>query len=234
MIFNRFTILFIPCLFILFGNSNIFGQQKTYLMLNSKKIEDGRYKDVNGSPYLFDDWKYGKTMNSKAELVDSILINYNGLTNNMEVMKNNVYIELDAYHYPLVVVYGDLPGEEIFFRRSANKTLLNRYPRMIYNGLEIAIVEDFISRIDTKKVNDVGKIRESSTFVNRKNYYFIKDNNAKLFKLNQKSIIKLLGHKEALEEFVKQEKLKFNDESDLIKLLEFYEKSGFNDQQIKN
>jgi len=37
----------------------------------------------------------------------------------------------------------------------------------------------------------------------------------------------LLGHKSALEAFLKKEKLKLNTEADLVELLNFYEASGF-------
>jgi hypothetical protein len=200
-------------------------------MTNSKKIDDERYADVKGEPYLFKEWRYGRTINSKSETVDSILMNYNGETHNMEIKNGSSFIELDAYHYPLVIIYGE-NGEDLYFRRSSSRSLLNRYPRLVYNGDEITVVQDFNSRIETKRVNDVGKIRETKSFVNRKNYYIIQYNKAKLLKLKKGNLLKILGHKDELEKYIKEEKIKINEETDLVKLLKFYEDRGYSMEEL--
>jgi len=205
---------------------SLFGQKKSVMMFNSRGIDTDRYEDIKGSPYLFDEWKYGRTIDSKANLIDSLQMNYNGYTHNIEVRKGDTYIELDAYHYPLVILYDD-DGSEIFFKRNFSKTLFNRYPRIIYNGNEFAIVQDFTVRVETKRVNDVGKIRDTNTFVGRRNYYLVQDSRARLIKLRKRSILPLIGHKEELEDYMKQKKLKINSEETLITLLKFYDERGY-------
>lgn len=219
----QWSILFFICLPLL----ALLGQTKTVMMFNSQGIDPDRYEDIKGEPYLFEEWKYGKTVNSKSEIIDSLLVNYNGYTHNLEVKKDETYIELDAYHYPLVVVYDDETGKEIFLRRNTSQTLLNRYTRLIFSGLEFMVVEDFNTRVETKRINDVGKIRDTNTFVNRKNYYIIKDNKAKLIKFKKASLLKLLGNEGELDNFLKQTRNKLKTEEDAIKLFQFFEDEGF-------
>lgn len=202
--------------------------QNNAMLTNAQPIKENRYDGVKGDPYLFDEWQYGKTINSSSEVLDSVLMNYNGYSHNIEVRKGERFIELDERHYPLLVIYGE-DGKEIYFKRSPTKTLFNRYPRVIYNGDYINAVEDFTAKIETITINDVGAIRENKRFKKKKLYYLIQDNKTKIFKLKKKSILKILSHKKELEAFIKKNKLKLNSEEGLIKLLEYYESQGFSE-----
>ncbi len=220
---NSLMLLF---LFGLLSFTSLEGQRNSYMMFNSSSIDPDRYRDIKGSPYLFEEFQYGKTVNSKTEVIDSILLNYNGYTNNIEARKGDVFIELDAYHYPLVVIYDD-EGNEVFYRRNTSKSLFNRYTRIVFTGVEFMVVEDFRSRVENKKVNDVGVIRENKSFVGKKNYFIVKDNKARLFKMKKKSILRTLGNEGELDAFLKKERIKLNSEENMIKLFEFFDKSGF-------
>lgn len=217
----------IPLILFCFFSIETFAQSKTVMMFNSRGLEDDRYEDMRGSPYLFEKWKYGKTVNSKSEIIDSLEMNYNGHTHNIEIRRDGKFIELDAYHYPLIVLYEGSEKEEIFLRRSSTASLLNRYNRMVFNGLEFSVVEDFNVRIETKKVNDVGIIRETNSFVGRKNYYIIKDNKAKLLKLKKKQLLQTLGNEGELDDFLKKTRNRLKTEEDLIALFKFFDQKGF-------
>ena len=210
----------------LFGTLS-FSQQKSVMMFNSRGLDPDRYIDIKGSPYMFENWKYGKTVNSNSEIIDSLEINYNGYTHNVEIRKGGTYIELDAYHYPLVVVYNDESGKEIFLRRNSSQTLLNRYTRLVFSGLEFMVVEDFNTRIETKRVNDVGVIRESQTFVSKKNYFIIHENKSKLIKMKKDALIKLLGNEGELDNYLKKTKNKLKTEEDMVALFKFFDKEKF-------
>jgi len=105
--------------------------------------------------------------------------------------------------------------------------LTNKFTRVVYKGKKLIVVEDFISKIETKVINNVGQKEEIKRFYSKRNYFLIKDKKPTLLKLKKKSLLSLLGYKSELERFMKKEKIRLSTEADLIKLFTFYEESGF-------
>lgn len=219
-------LLFLAVLCFSCWSNNLFAQEADVLMTNSKKIDEDRYKGVKGSPYLFDDWRKGKIISVDADVIDGLLLNFNGETNGFEIKKDDRFIELDPKWYIRVVVEGD-EDEEIVFQRNFNPPLTNIFTRQIFKGKKITVVESFTSKIETKVINNVGKNEELKKFYSKTQYYLIRDKKPSSFKLKKKSLLSLLGHKAELEQFLKKEKVKLNNEDSLVKLLKFYEERDF-------
>lgn len=209
--------------------SFLFAQETDVLMLNSKPIDEERYKDVKGTPYIFDDWRTGKLISVDADAIEGLTLNFNGKSGGFEIKKDNRFIELNAKWYIRVVVEGKEGEEPVLFQKNFLPPLKDKFTRLVYKGKNISVVEDFISKIETKVINNVGKKEELKRFYSKRSYYLIKDRKPTYLKLKKKNVLALLGHAKELEPFVKKEKMKLNSEKDLIKLLEFYEKNGFDE-----
>lgn len=216
----------IGCFFFLITPS-LLAQETDVLMTNSRSIDADRYKGVKGTPYIFKDWRKGKIISVDADAIEGVLLNFNGMTNGFEIKKGSSFIELDPQWYIRVLVKDPKSEEYITFQKNFLPPLTNKFTRVIYQGKNLSIVEDFISKIETKVINNVGKNEELKRFYSKKKYFLIKGRKPILLKVKKKSLLALLGHKSELERFMKKEKIKLSSEADLVKLFTFYEESGF-------
>lgn len=196
-------------------------------MLNSKPVDEERYEGVKGTPYIFDDWRTGKLISVDADAIEGLTLNFNGKTAGFEIRKDNRFIELNPKWYIRVLIEGDKLAEPIIFQKNFVAPLKDKFTRIVYKGQKFSVVEDFIAKIETKVINNVGKKEELKRFYSKKSYYLIKDRKPTYFKLKKKSVFALLGHAKELESFLKKEKMKLNSEKNLIKVLEFYEEQGW-------
>ena len=215
------------CIFSMLTFSSLVAQETSVLMTNSRKVDKKRYKDVKRSPYLFKEWRKGKIISVDAEAIEGVLLNFNGETKGFEIKKGDSFIELDPKWYIRVLVATETPDEYLTFQKNFLPPLTNEFTRVVYKGANFRVVEHFISKIEVKVINNVGKKEEIKRFYSKRNYYLIKDKKATLLKLKKKSLFALLGHKSELDSFSKKEKLKLSSEADLIKLFTFYEENGF-------
>ena len=220
-------VFFLVGCFSFITQASLLAQETDILMTNSRTIDLNRYKGILGTPYKFKDWRKGKIISVDADAIEGVLLNFNGETNGFEIKKGDSFIELDAKWYIRVLIEDTASDEYITFQKNFLPPLTNKFTRIVYKGKKLSIVEDFIAKIDTKVINNVGKNEELKRFHSKKNYYLIKDRKPTLLKLKKKSLLALLGHKSELESFIKKEKIKLSTETDLIKLFTFYEESGF-------
>ena len=224
---NKSSCYFFLCIFSMLLPSFLLAQETDVLMTNSRKVEEDRYEGVKGSPYLFKEWRKGKIISVDAATIEGVLLNFNGETKGFEIKKGNSFIELDPKWYIRVLVAAETPDEYITFQKNFLPPLTNEFTRVVYKGANFRVVEHFISKIEVKVINNVGKNEELKKFYSKRNYYLIKEKKATLLKLKKKSLFSFLGHKSELDSFSKKEKLKLSSEADLIKLFTFYEESGF-------
>ncbi len=222
-----FLLVFVFCNQII--PSSLFAQETDVLMLNSKPIDEERYKEVKGTPYIFDDWKTGKLITTDAKVIEGLTLNFNGKSGGFEIRKDSRFIELNAKWYIRVEVADDKTEAPIIFQKNFVPPLKDKFTRLIYKGKKISVVEDFVAKIETKVFNNVGKNEELKRFYSKRSYYLIKDQKPTYLKLKKKNVLALLNHSKELESFLKKEKMKLNSEKDLIKLLEYYEEKGFDE-----
>lgn len=228
MLYPRLILSFLFFLLLPFFNpSSLNAQESDVLMTNTKGIDEDRYKGIKGSPYIYDEWQTGKIISVDADVIESVPLNFNGETNGFEIKKGDRYIELDPQWYIRVIIDGKIPEEDVVFQKNFLPPLKNKFTRQVYKGKDITIVEDFTAKIETRTINNVGKNEVTKKFYSKTNYYLIKDRKPTLFRLRKKVLLPLLGHEKELEQFLKKEKIKLNKEKDLIRLLTFYEESGF-------
>ncbi len=199
-------------------------QKEDILLSNSKKIGENRYSNIKGSPYLFEGWRKGKIITSEAEMIDNVLLNYNGYTKGFEVKKGNQFIELDEKWYVRVVIEDEKGGQPIIFQRYFFPPFSGKLSKQVYKGENITILQSFTIKIDKKVISDVGGRFALQRFISHEQYYLVRNRKPTPIKLKKKSILAELGNATELEQFIKKEKLKLNSEADLKKLVAFYEK----------
>jgi len=218
------TLNFISILFCLSLTFSAFTQRNDVLLTNSQALSENRYKDIEGTPFLFKDWQLSiiHPRNETAPF-EEVLLNYNIHTKSFEIKKGNQYIALDERWYHKVQVLTSSKEAWIFETGllAKKKQLFNR---LIHQGKDYRIVEVFHTRIVTTEKERYAETIEIQSFDNKSNYYFMQDGKSKLIKLKKKNILALFPeHKSILEKYAKNQRLKFNKANDLIKILTDYD-----------
>ena len=116
--FNRLPTILLLSFFILFFSNLLNGQETDLLMVNSKKIDQKRYEDVKGNPYLYKKWKKGSIISADADVIENVLLNYNGESNSFEIKKDNRFIELDPRWYVRVLVEEEPDEAAVIFQKN--------------------------------------------------------------------------------------------------------------------
>ena len=166
------------CIFSMLIYSSLLAQETDVLMTNSRKVEEERYKGIKGNPYLFKEWRKGKIISVDADVIEGILLNFNGETKGFEIKKGNSFIELAPKWYIRVLVESETPDVYITFQKNFLPPLTNEFTRVVYKGANFRVVQHFVSKIEVKVINNVGKNEELKKFYSKRNYYLIKDKKA--------------------------------------------------------
>lgn len=213
-------------LLLIMSSIRTYGQQKQeVILINNQELDNSLYQDIEGSPYYFEQWKYGIIKNKNAALAEkeTVLLNYNGYTNSFEVRDNNNYIALDEQYYEEVRIKNK-QKQEIIFKTGLHPKYPTRFVQLVHEGTDYLIIQDFSVTLNTReKEIYAGKVIVKK-FIPRPKYFLIKDGIVKYFKLKKKELLKLLDDKgNFLKNHITTNKLKLDREIDLIELFEFYD-----------
>lgn len=203
------------------------------IFTNSQDIDPYRYRDVKGSPYLFENLVIGDIVSTNIDVYQDMPLNLNGYTKNFEVRRGNKMVELDPRWYLRVEIHPELnPGldpafgkEKLVFQRGIHPKLENVFALIIFAGARTIFLKTFHADLSKKKVEDVGKTLEFQRFFGKFTYYIIADGELITVSTRKKTFLKALGSKKELETFAHDNNIDFDSEKDLIKLVAFYDKN---------
>jgi len=204
---------------------SLLSAQGKSIFTNAKPIDETRYSEYKGSPYLFDTWMIGDIYDAKGKAFEKMELNFNGYTNEVEVKKGDQYVTLDQKWYHQIEVQDK--DQIIVYRRGVHSLFKNKFVEIVYDGKSVTLIKRNRVGLTEKEINDVGKTIKIKRFEKKQEYYFLKDGKLKNVKLKKKSILAYLGHKKEIESFAKKNKLKLTRVKDLQKVLAYYEAQGF-------
>ncbi len=195
-------------------------------MVNSELFYSGKYKEISGSPFIEKEMQKGAIILRDDRKVENVMIRYNAyedallyqIEEDQITMLDPPVINGFEYHKSdKVITYismSILEGKRHFYE-------------VIYEGKSTLVVQHQIKL--TKKTNNAGSYgandMQGSAFKQADNY-FLMDSTGKSSEVNltKKSLIAALGsHEEELQAFIKKNKLKVKENTDLVRLLEYYD-----------
>jgi hypothetical protein len=195
-------------------------------MINSTLFYAGKYKEIAGSPYLEKEIQKGIIILKDDRKVENVMIRYNAFEDALlyQIGEDQITMldppVINGFEYRKngnVVKYisiSILEGKRHFYE-------------IIYAGKSTLVVQHQIKL--TKKTNNAGSYGASdmqgSAFKQSDNY-FLMDATGKSSEVNltKKSLISALGlHEEELQAFIKKNKLKVKENTDLVRLMEYYD-----------
>ena len=214
---------------ILFTGS-ILGQTSRMILSNATVYPEDRYKDHKGSPFYFKDWVKGNVYNQNGDIFEDMKINYNIFENVFEILDGEKYVIMDPYFYWCVKVdKEDNPDimkemqDSVLFIRGLMASDEKRFVQVMYNGPSIKLLRDMNVAESVKTFQNVGQTVTNKRFNRKDKYYLVQEGEYKEVKLKKKDILKALGPKKELEQWLKDQKNKLKKDSDYEALLSHFE-----------
>ena len=192
-----------------------------FILDNATPLESGRYEDITGSPYLFDDFKEGKIVDLKGKEFNGVPLNFNGYSLNFEVRRGDNLVNLDEKNYRLISF--EIDGKKLEFNRGIDAKAPNRFLQVLYRGKQYIIVKDFKANLQERKIEAPNKTLEIKKFIPLHLYYIAEQGQMTNVKLTRKGVSKVLG--KGVEQYAKRQKINLGTEEGLIEGLKFYEKT---------
>ncbi len=190
------------------------------MMDNASAIDEDRYADVVGSPYILEAFTLADVYRRDGKAEKGLMVNYDAKEGLWEARHGGKSTFLDAVFYPKVVLNPGTPSERSFsnmahtdFKRQYVEILIDQSERQLLKQVETSIFET--------TTNLPGKVVNQKKFTSAISYYLLTDNELKEIKLKKKNILATLK-KDGLEAFAKKEKIKFKTEEELVKLVAWY------------
>ncbi len=214
-------------LFILLLNlfSNVFSQQVIDLVdafqgslvqMESKPAD----KQIDGNPYFNEDWKKGtvKFLNGDEFKVESFKYDVN--------LERLLFLKEDVVYY--------IPNKEDIekFTIGTSNFIYSKYDNInkqtffevLSESNEIKLLKRYkCVYVEGKKGDGIAPGTNDKYCINKSYYIKIANDPAIKYKLKKNEVLQLMSDKkELVEKYIKENKLKFKNENDLIKLFEFY------------
>lgn len=220
---NRFfTFRKLTFTFLLITISNILWAQGVATVVKaSHPLNPARYDEIKGSPYLYDTWYKAKIVGSDGKIYEDMAVNFNGLTHQLELKKDGRVSQLNNASYLKVIIHTD-SGEEAFFR-GIHPAFGANLVCILFDGEHIKLLKMFTVRKQATEVQTPMNPTVFEKFVPNAEYYLMIDGDLTQIKLKKKKIIEALGHKSAIEAYVKENKIDLSQEIGIKALLQQYE-----------
>ena len=222
-------LLLLPLILVLLIQLPSIAQTGDALLTNSQNFEIEAYKDIKGSPYYFAEWQIGKVFpkdrTEKDNKVEEYLINFNGYSKSFEIRKGERFITLDEQYYDKIEIQlKDDDLKTVVFKTNAHPTIQNRFMRVVFEGTNFEVVQDYQVRLSQREKQTYAKKEIVESFIKNPSYYLIENNKAQTIKLKKKHLLGLFKDQEsAIKKFAKKNGMKLNSENDLMELLSYYE-----------
>jgi hypothetical protein len=215
-----FFLLVLP---VLFGQKLI--AQTGISFAESELYDSDRYKDIKGSPYLFSVFTDAWITDRDGVQYGKVKINYNGYTEEFEVLQGDRFIRLQEQPYAAVKLLDPESQDTITFVRGVHADFRGQFIQLMYQSAQITLVKKFLVNISESSVNTVGRTDEFKRFKAQEMYFLAKETNQPLrtLKSNKKSWIQALGHKKELEAYLKDNKLNLSKGQNMVQLLQYWE-----------
>lgn len=193
-------------------------------------IRTKKYSDVEGSPYLYNDWKAGTITDKDGKIYSNVLLKYDAYKDVLEINQDGSILQLNTQQYPIFSLsFADGSNNKVIKHLFvAGIDQVQGYSPKVYfeilSNAKLRVVKKYDIKFIDEVVSSYGTASAKKRFQRNEKYFVIADGVATEFKLNNKSFLTACGKKRSeLEKIVEERKIKIKNEADLEMLLQFYE-----------
>lgn len=193
-------------------------------------LKETEYTSVDGSPYLFNDWKSGAIRDKSGKLSENLMIRYDSYRDEVQFLRDGrtlvVEPSLASEFYFVILNEETLKVESVFFR---NGFSVDKYTPLNYFQIIFDAKVKFIKKIKTgyidEVVNNFGTNEQVKKFVRSEEEFFIKsDGTVHPVNKSRKDLIQLFGKSaNEIKVFIKENKLNLKNDADLVMILRRFE-----------
>ncbi|RRB12917.1 hypothetical protein [Larkinella knui] len=191
--------------------------------VNGQVLRTNKYVDVQGSPYLNEAWKEGTVTAATNKVYPNLKVRYDVYAGELEYLQSNQTYRLN----PAAVKEFKVTDNDVLVFRNGFAAVNNNTPTTFYQVLvdgPTKLLKQFkVNIIENKPFNSATTTKE---FQKQELYFIAKpDGTVQRIQKNKKSVLAALtDQKDRAEKLIKDQDLNLNDESNLIALLESYNK----------
>ncbi len=186
--------------------------------INGRPFVEIKYTDIEGSPYLNDNWSVGF---AKAK--------HNNKTYELKRVRYDIY--KDELEYDVAGSYFRLSDQITEFScgdgtfrngfTNAEPLTIRSFYQILYDG-KIKLLKRIAAQIATEKL--YGSASETKRFLKEEALFIQKNGILTRIKKDKKTILEILSDKQPqIEAFIKEQKLKPTREEDIVKIIEKYD-----------
>ena len=191
-------------------------------------LKKNKYDDIEGSVYLYEDWRSGSMVDSKGNIFPNLFLKYDAYKGNLELNKSGVTIVVDKLNHPsFTISYIDEIDKTI--KTETFKNGISNLPNVDVGEYFQVLIDgkiELIKRIKTSILEEnsttYGGQTKTKRFVKKVTYFFRPDGNSKFIELgiSKKSIISSIpGYETIIKTDLSKRKMK--TEADLVFILNY-------------
>jgi len=192
---------------------------------DGRPLLERRYTDVQGSPYLNDQWRTGTVKLANGQTHKDVDLKYDQVAE--ELIFKNSEGKAFTFREPVKEFSLQSPGGSeiggMIFRngfKSTDAGTSNTFYQVLSDG-ETPLLKRSVKKVMENK--PYGSATTIKTFHDVTTYYLAKNGQPVKVRKDKKAILAALGDYTAnLEEFIRTNKLNFKSDNDLIMLVTFY------------
>lgn len=207
------TILF----FLLIAVKNVNAQYQFVADEKGRLLTDKRYENIEGSAYLFADWKPGEVITSENKLVQNLSLKYDQVADNLLFQANGASYEFMPKVKSFVIKSGVVSQKFVYLNVGANDATGGYFEILADGKFKLyKKVKKIILEAKGYNSANLNKVIDE-----HKQYYCLKDGKLEEFKINKKSIENILvDHKGQLDAYLATNK-SLKREDDVVQLFQF-------------
>jgi hypothetical protein len=190
--------------------------------INGRVVNEVQYTDVEGSPYLLDNWYTGSVKMTEGKVYDGIKMRYDAYKDELEYEKDGKFYRLG----PEIVEFSIPSGDALYnFRRgfpaAGNQTDRSFY-QLLHDGTTKLLKRHEMKMREERAYNSATNTKRFD--LNEKLYILKQGKMYPIKKNDKKALLKILSDERNLMEYaIKEQQLDFKTEDDIVKLLEEYD-----------
>jgi hypothetical protein len=207
------TILFISLL----AANNLRAQYQFVADEKGKLLTDKRYENVEGSAYLFSDWKPGEVVTNDKKLVQNLSLKYDQVADNLLFEANGASYEFTPKVASFVIKSGNTSRKFIYLTQETGAPLTGYFEALADGKFKLYKKAKKIV-LEAKGYNsaNINKVIDEN-----KKYYYVENGKFREFKLNKKAIESAFTHhKSEVDSYLATNK-GLKDEGDIISFFQF-------------
>lgn len=185
--------------------------------VNGRPVKELIYTDIDGSPYLRDEWSVGLIRTKSGKSQQLARVRYDAYQDELEYDQAGKYFRLASEISEFSCIDGTFRNG---YSEIDNHTK-NSFYQVLYDG-KTKVLKKIAVRVIAEK--PYGSATDVKRFLKEETLYLAINGELKAIKKDKKAILLvLIDKKDQLETFIKDQKLKLSNEDDILKVVEKYD-----------